>query len=94
MCYIEQCSFASLKALCHYVKRDCFLTSSLVQKFNESGYRKNGHAQHHSIVHGSTRAFVEIEHACSAKTFGSVCDCQVKKHSIFSYGQPNFQGQM
>ena len=37
--------------------------SSLVQKFNQSGYRKYRHAQYHGIVHGSMQRL----NACSAK---------------------------
>ena len=51
----------NLKALCHYIRRNCFLMSSLVQKFNQRGPRKYGHAQYLGIVHGSTRTFAEIE---------------------------------
>ena len=29
--------------------------------------------------------------ACSAKTFGTICDCQVENPANFSYVQPNEQ---
>ena len=41
-----------LKALCHDIRCNCFLISSLVQKLNQSGYRKYGYTQYHGIVHG------------------------------------------
>ena len=58
---IVQFGALMLKALCHYIRRNCFLMSSLVQKFNQRGPRKYGHAQYLGIVHGSTRTFAEIE---------------------------------
>ena len=71
----------SLKALCHDVRQNCFLMSSLVQKSNLSGYRKYGHTQHYGIVYGSSRR----SNACSAKILlkssGETCNLQ-------RYGQP------
>ena len=47
-----------LKALCHDIRHNCFLMSSLVQKF-----RKYGHAQYRGIVYGS----MWKSNSCSAK---------------------------
>ena len=44
-----------LKALCHDIRLNCVLMSSLFQKSNQSGYRKYWHAQYYGIVYGSLR---------------------------------------
>ena len=40
---------------------------------------KYGHTKYHCIVYGSLRR----ANACSAKTFGTVCDSQVESISVF-----------
>ena len=54
-----------LKALKHDIRCNCFLMSSLFQKFNQRGYRKYRHAQFHGVVHGSVRR----SNVCSATIF-------------------------
>ena len=66
-----------VKALCHNVRHNCFLMSSLVQKFNQHGYRKYRYAQYRGIVHRNwMRAVTDF------------VNDQVEKLTIFSYGQP------
>ena len=67
-----------LKALCHDIRRNCFLMSSLVQK---SGYRKYGHAQYHGVVYGSLRR----SSTCSVKILSKSSG---KAHNLQRYGQP------
>ena len=53
----------TLKALCHDMRHNCVLMSSLFQKSNLRGYRKYEHAQDHGIVYGSSLR----SNACNTK---------------------------
>jgi hypothetical protein len=67
-----------LKALCPYIRRNCFLMSSSVQNLNYGGYRKRGYAQYRGIVHGGMLRL----NVCA---FGTVCDCQVENSANFRW---------
>ena len=53
----------TLKALCHYIRHNCVLISSLFQKPNQHGYKKYGHTQYHGIVYRS----LQRSNACIEK---------------------------